>query len=71
MTITTTPNTIIIINGKTIYTMQRQHEYWRAEIWDKDGGFITDVAFSAFSLRAAWKRFYHMARRDNWYRNGR
>lgn len=71
MTITTTPNIIIIINGKTIYTMRRNNEYWWVEIWDKDGGFLTDMRFSDYSPRAAWKRFYHMARRDDWYKNGR
>ena len=71
MTITTTPNTIIIISGKTIYTMRQQNEHWLVEIWDKDCGLITNLWFSEHSPCAAWKRFYHTARRDAWYKNGR
>lgn len=71
MTITAIPNTIIIIKGKSTYTMQNKGEYWLVQIWDEDGGFITDMMFSDCSARTAWKAFYHTARRDDWYRNGR
>lgn len=71
MTITTISNTIIITNGKTIYTMRRKNEYWWVEIWNEDSGFITDMGFFDCSPRTAWKAFYHTARRDNWYKNGR
>lgn len=44
---------------------------WHVQIYHADGAFLGDMYFSDCSPRTAWKAFYHTARRDDWYRNGR
>ena len=40
-------------------------------IYDNINNIINDMYYSNCNARIAWYAFYHMARRNEWYENGR
>lgn len=67
MTITSIPNTLIIIKGKDTFTMRHDGYDWIVQVWDENGNLLPDMMISNCTARAAWYAFYHMARRRDWY----
>ena len=80
MTIMKVLNKVLIHNGDYIFTMKKTALFmlgrdnipaYHITIFHEYGGKIEDMFFSDCSAKTAWYNFYHTARRNAWYGNGR
>lgn len=80
MTITNTSSGIAISSGDYIFTMKRTVLFvldrdnvpaYHIEVYHEYGGKLDEMFFSDCTAKTAWHNFYHMARRQAWYENGR
>ena len=80
MTIMKVCDGVLIHNGDYIFTMEHTTLFvldrdnvpaYHITIFHEYGGKIEEMFFSDCSAKTAWHNFYHMARRNAWYGNGR